>query len=59
MKAHKGAKSPGQVEHKAAITIQRHWLGFVARRNYPKLLKRHRKKRFTALELIQSERTYC
>ena len=49
MKAQKGVKHPAQVEHKAAITIQRHWLGFVARRNYPKLLKRHRKKKFTAL----------
>ena len=45
---------PTEKDHKAAICIQKHYRGFVARKNYPKMLKRYRKKNFTARELIQS-----
>lgn len=43
----------------AAILIQKHYRAYVARKSYPKLLKRHKKKTYIAMELIQSERTYC
>ena len=49
----------GERERKAAVCIQRHWRGRQARLQYPKLLKRHRKKIFITMELLQSERTYC
>lgn len=43
----------------AAILIQKHYRAYVARKSYPKLLKRHKKKTYIAMELVQSERTYC
>ena len=57
----KGKKSTQftEAEHKAAIYVQKRWKGFAARKAYPKMLKKHRKKIFTVKELIQSERTYC
>ena len=46
-------------DNRAAVTIQRYYRGFLLRREYPKLIKKHRKQIFAAKELLQSERTYC
>lgn len=43
----------------SAVLIQKHYRAYVARKRYPKLLKRHKKKTYIAIELVQSERTYC
>lgn len=52
-------KKPTEKQIKAAVLIQKYYRGYVARKRYPKLLKRHKKKTYIALELVQSERTYC
>lgn len=43
----------------AAMLIQRMWRGYVERKRVKRLLKRQKKKIFTVMELLQSERTYC
>lgn len=49
----------GKKGNEAATLIQKHWRRHAARRQYPKLLKRHKKKQFIVMELVHSERTYC
>lgn len=43
----------------SATIIQKHWRRYVTRRNFKKILKKHKKKVFVALELLNSEKTYC
>ena len=48
-----------QKQIKSAIVIQKTWRRYIARRNFKKLLKRHKKKVFIATELLNSEKAYC
>lgn len=59
MLKHKKTLVQSDRQTQAALLIQKHWKRYVARKEYPKLLKRFKKRTFVALELLQSERTYC
>lgn len=48
----------GDKQWNSAVIIQKNWKQFITRRNYLKKLKRQKKKVFTVMELLQSERTY-
>lgn len=50
---------PPEKKNLFAIIIQKNWRGYIARRNFKTLLKRHKKKIFIANELLHSEQTYC
>ena len=49
----------GDRETLSAIIIQKHWRGYRARRKFARILKRQKKKVFTVMELLHSERAYC
>lgn len=46
-------------QQEAAKLIQKHWRRYITRKRFLKMLKRQKKKGFTAQELLQSERIYC